>query len=268
LVGVFLLVREIARDTVVDRGGSLMRSLRFGLPNWAANLLQQINYRLDVLILGAFATAQDVGVYSVALTVTGIAWVLPQALQTVLFPRVAGLDEATAAGELAVEESNAAVAKAVRHAVLLTLPSALAISILLLVGVPLIYGHKFHQTTWLGFVLLPGVLLLGIGKVLSSTISGRGYPRYATYIAAISTPLTVGLYAWLIPLFHAWGAAAASSVSYGLSAFLAVFFFRRVTTIGIRDAFVPRASDVSDYGGLARLARAWRPRRPLGPSGR
>ena len=37
------------------------------------------------------------GVYSVALTLTTIAWILPQALQTVLFPRVASLDEATAA---------------------------------------------------------------------------------------------------------------------------------------------------------------------------
>ena len=31
--------------------------------------------------------------------------------------------------------------------------------------------------------------------------------------------------------------------------------------MGLREAFVPRADDVADYGGLMRLARAWRPGR-------
>ena len=61
---------------------------------------------------------------------------------------------------------------------LLTIPAAVLISALLLFAVPLLYGTSFHQTTPLGFILLPGVLLLGIGKVLSSAIAGRAFPRY------------------------------------------------------------------------------------------
>src|SRR6185312_8481116 len=64
--GVMLLVREARRDQVVDSGDSMPRALSFGLQGWGANLLQQINYRFDVLILGGFATAREVGVYSVA----------------------------------------------------------------------------------------------------------------------------------------------------------------------------------------------------------
>ena len=234
------------------------RAFRFGLQSWAANLLQQINYRFDVLILGGFATARDVGVYSVALTLTSAAWVLPQGLQTVLFPRVASLDESTLAGEISADESDAALAKAVRHGVLLMLPAALLISILLLVAVPLLYGGKFHDTTQLGFVLLPGVLLLGIGKILSSAIAGLGYPRYALWIAAVVMPVTLVLYFTLIPSLAAWGAAIASSVSYALTAVLTLYFFRRVTRIRLREALVPRAEDVADYGGLFRIARSWR----------
>jgi O-antigen/teichoic acid export membrane protein len=256
-VGAVLLVREARRDTVVDSGDSMPRAFRFGLQSWGANLLQQINYRFDVLILGGFATARDVGVYTVALTLTGIAWVLPQALQTVLFPRAASLDESTLAGEVTADASKATLAKAVRHSVMLSLPAALLIS-LLLFAVPLVYGGKFTETTWLGFVLLPGVLLLGIAKVLSSAIAGRGYPRYTLYIGAISAPVTLALYFPLIKAFHEWGAAAASAISYGLTALLALAFFRRVTGIGLREAFVPRAEDLADYGGLARLAQSWR----------
>ena len=256
--GALLLTREARRDTVVDQGRSLARALRFGLQSWGANLLQQINYRFDILILGGFATARDVGVYSVALTLTSIAWVLPQGLGTVLFPRVASLDESAVIGEVSANESDAALAKAVRHSVLLTLPAALLICALLLVAVPLLYGEKFAETTKLGFVLLPGVLMLGIAKVLSSAISGRGFPRYSLYISTISVPLTLALYFTLIPLFDEWGAAIASSISYGVAAVLALGFFRRATDIGLREAFVPRAEDIADYGGLARLARTWR----------
>lgn len=258
LVGAILLVREARRDQVVDSGDSMPRAFRFGLQSWAANLLQQVNYRFDVIILGGFASASAVGVYSVALTLTGVAWVLPQALQTVLFPRAASLDESERIGEIAAEESNAAVAKAVRHGVLLTLPAAVLISALLVIAVPLLYGSKFHNTTELGFILLPGVLLLGIGKVLSSAIVGRGYPRYSLWIAAVVMPVTLVLYFTLIPALDAWGAATASSVSYGLTALLTLVFFQRVTGVGMREALLPRAEDVADYGGLLRLARAWR----------
>jgi O-antigen/teichoic acid export membrane protein len=259
VAGIVLLVPEARRHTVVDKGESLVRAVRFGLQSWGANLLQQINYRFDVLILAAFASVSAVGVYSVALTLTSVAWVLPQALQTVLFPRVASLDEARLAGEITTEEADAALAKAVRHGVLLAIPTALIISLLLLVAVPLLYGPKFRETIWLGFILLPGTLLLGVGKILGSGVTGRGYPRYALYGSGASAVVAVALYFGLIPPFHAWGAAVGSTFAYSFGAFLGLYFFRRVTGIGLRQAFVPRSEDVADYGGLFRLARAWRP---------
>jgi O-antigen/teichoic acid export membrane protein len=167
-VGILLLIPEARRDATVDQVGRLRRALRFGAQAWGANLLQQINYRFDVLILAAYASSQDVGVYSVALTLTAVAWVLPQALTTVLFPRIASLDQATIAGEISADESDAALAKGVRHAVLLSIPAGVIIGLLLLIAVPLLYGSEFHQTIWLGFVLLPGTLLLGVAKVLGT----------------------------------------------------------------------------------------------------
>ncbi len=98
VIGALLSRQGGRRDTVVDKGDSWPRALRFGLQSWGANLLQQINYRFDILILGGFASARDVGVYSVALTLTSVAWVLPQGLGTVLFPRAASLEESALAG--------------------------------------------------------------------------------------------------------------------------------------------------------------------------
>jgi hypothetical protein len=85
----------------------LREAFRFGLPGWIGNVFQQVNYRFDVIILAAYASTADVGVYSVALTITSLAWVLPHGLQTVIFPRTANLDAAAEAGELSAEESDA-----------------------------------------------------------------------------------------------------------------------------------------------------------------
>lgn len=260
-VGILLLIPEARRDATVDRVGRLRSALRFGTQAWGANLLQQINYRFDVLILAAYTSSHDVGVYSVALTLTAVAWVLPQALTTVLFPRIASLDQATIAGEISADESDAAQAKGVRHAVLLSIPVGVIIGLLLLVAVPLLYGPEFHQTIWLGFVLLPGTLMLGVAKVLGTVVTGRGYPRYALYASIVQASGALALYFGLIPTFHAWGAATGSSLSYAFTTVVGLFFFRKVTAIGLREAFVPRADDVADYGGLVRLARAWRPGR-------
>jgi O-antigen/teichoic acid export membrane protein len=256
VVAAKLLADEVSRDTIADSGDSLARAVRFGLQSWGANLLQQVNYRFDVLILGGFASAAAVGVYSVALTLTSIAWVLPQALQIVLFPRTASLDESAVSGEVTSADSDNAVARAIRHGVLLTLPAGVAVAALLVIGVPLLYGHRFHQTIALGFILLPGVLLLGVGKILGSVITGRGYPRYALYGGAVTMLLTLALYLGLIPPFDAWGAAAASSVSYAANAVVGLVFFRRVTAISFRRAFKPTREDLTDYRTAAVLARS------------
>lgn len=254
-VGALLLMRAVRRDTVVDAGDSLARAIRFGLQSWGSNLLQQINYRFDVLILAGFATASDVGVYSVALTLTATAWVLPQALQTVVFPRAASLYQSALTSDVSAREADAAVEKSIRHGVLLTVPAGLIVSALLLVAVPVLYGPKFNQTIALGFVLLPAVLVIGVAKILSSAIAGRGYPRYTLFVAAVSAPLTLVLYLTLIPAFDAWGAAVSSALSYLLTSALTLVFFRRATGIGFRAAFVPTRDDVGDYRLAAKLAR-------------
>ena len=245
-VGALLLSRLDGRATHPAQGGRMRHAFRFGLLAWGGNLLQQVNYRFDLLILAAYATASDVGVYSVALTLTGIAWILPHGLQMVIFPRTASLDAAAGSGELSAEESDAAVTRGVRHSVLLLVPAGLIVAVLLVL-VPLVYGSKFHQTVGLGFVLLPGVLALGVGKVLGSVVAGRGHPRYNLYTAAVVAAVTLALYFTLIPAYDEWGAAVASSISYLATAVISAVFFRRVLHIPLSAALIPTAADLRNY---------------------
>jgi O-antigen/teichoic acid export membrane protein len=232
----------------VDESGTqhLALAFRFGIQAWLGNLLQQANYRFDLLILAAYAAASHVGVYSVAVTITEIAWILPHGLQTVLFPRASKLQAAAGAREMTEDETNAAVARATRNSVLLVVPAGLTVAVLLAL-VPIVYGSKFAESVGLGFILLPGVLVLGVGKVLGSVVAGRGRPRYMLYSGALGAAVTIILYLVLIPRYHEWGASAASSVSYVLTMLIVLYYFRRLTRIRLRTALVPTRADVRNY---------------------
>ena len=257
-----LLRRRVPRTA--GGGGSpreLRAAMRFGVQAWGSEVLQNLNYRLDLLILNAFAARADVGVYSVALTITGFAWILPSALQTVLFPRIARLDSEGASARSARSEVEVAAARGTRHSVLLLVPTALVLVLVLIVVVPLLYGPKFHRTVELGLILVPGTLALGMARVLVAVTSGRGRPIYTLYGRLIDVPVSVALYLLLIPASGATGAAIGSTISYALTGVISLLFFRRVLALPMRELFVPTREDLREYGrALTLVLRRLRPR--------
>lgn len=255
----------LRRDAPSVRGGGSRQELRaaaaFGLKAWGSEVLQNLNYRLDLLVLNAFALRADVGVYSVALTVTGFAWILPSALQTVLFPRTARLeseDAPTSGGRTQVE---LAAARGTRHSVLLLAPTAVVLAVVLVVVVPLLYGPRFERTVQLGLILIPGTLALGMARVLVAVTSGRGHPIYSLYGRLIDMPVTAALYLLLIPAYGATGAAIGSTISYALTGAISLLFFLRVVRLPLRELFLPTRADVREYGrALTKARRRLRPR--------
>ena len=243
--------------------GLLRRAISFGLKGYAANALQLLNYRLDVFVLATVASAATVGQYSVAFAVTSVLWLLPGALADVLFPRVAhlhGRDDERAAEQLEMVET-----KSVRHATIVAVVSGAFVAFALLFLVVPIFGSEFAPATELGLILLPGAAAIGIGGVLSSTIVGRGKPVYSLYSALIVTPVTVGLYLWLIPWLDANGAALASTISYSLSFVVAMFFYHRATGRRVARLLLPSRSELDDFRALPDAVRTWaRGLRPRG----
>lgn len=260
-VGALAIGRRGARAGGAGRAGNraaLTAALRFGMQTWVGELLALVAYRLDLFILNGYAPRSAVGLYSVAVTVTSLAWVLPGALQAVIVPRAAQVSaaESDSGGS---EESTLLAVRGVRHVVLLLAPTAAVLAFLLLVVVPLLYGARFRETASLGLLLLPGALALALTKVLTGVVIGRGFPRYAMITTLIVTPITVVLYFVMIKAFAAHGAAIATTISYCGSLALSSFFFLRVTKLRPL-ALLPGREEVGAYaqatGALVQYLRA------------
>lgn len=252
---------RVAQSPPHAQPGRLREAAAFGSKVWGATLLQLINYRLDLFLVGAFVSRAEVGRYSVALSVTALAWVLPAALESVIFPRTADLHAAEVRGEISAEEAGAATIRAVRHSVVLLLPATVLVVVLVVGAVPLLYGSAFTQTVWYGLILIPGVIALSLGKSVSAVIAGRGRPQYALWTTAITVPLTIALYLALIPTLGAYGAALGSTISYFASTVLGLIWFKRTTQLPLRLALVPSRSELQDYAdALSDVRRRLRPR--------
>jgi O-antigen/teichoic acid export membrane protein len=227
----------------------LREATAFGVRANAASALQFINYRLDLFVLSAVASSQDLGLYAAAVSITGVMFLAPQTLAYVVFPRVATL---SAGGDAELDQRRVVEAKSLRHVSLLTLISLPVVAVAMAIAVPLLYGSDFDGTIGLGLILLPGVALFGIAAVLSSTINGRGHPEYSLRAAAISTPPALVLYAVLIPTLGDVGAAIASTTSYALNFVVTAVYYRLATGDRALPLLVPTREEIADLRGLLR----------------
>jgi O-antigen/teichoic acid export membrane protein len=252
-----VVVAARAAPSAEGIGHGVMRGVfRFGAKTWSADMLQLLNYRLDIFLLNAFADSRAVGVYAVAVAVTSLGWMVPHALASVVFPRTARLASMDELGREPQVANDAAVV-ALRHATALVPLTALALSVLVAIGVPVLYGPEFHDTIALAFLLLPGALALGVGKVVSAIVTGRGHPEYSLYNTLITVPITIGLYIGLIPTLGAVGAAIASTISYLLTTAIAFAFLKRVANVRLGQIVGSLSAVVADYRAALAMLRAY-----------
>jgi O-antigen/teichoic acid export membrane protein len=237
----------------------LRRAGGFGARAWVNDLFQLINLRPDLFILSAYFGTADTGVYAVTVSITSLVWVVSQPLASVVLPHTARQSAADLALGPSIPATQQAVA--VRHSVVVSAAATIAV-VPLLAAAPLVWGPGFGDTFRLGLILLPGVALLGVGRVMVAAFTGRGAANQALIVGLVSFPLTFVAFLLVIPDHGSTGAAIVSCCSYVAASLLAAALFLRSAGTSARSALVPEADDLRDYERLARrLLNATRRRR-------
>jgi O-antigen/teichoic acid export membrane protein len=222
----------------------------FGARAWVNDLFQLINLRPDLFILTAYYGASDTGVYAVTVSITSLVWIVSQPLASVVLPRNAMVTAASDPG-LTPVIPTASQGTAVRHSVLISAAAAIAVVPILALA-PLVWGPGFGRTLTLGLILLPGVALLGVGRVMVAAFTGEGAANEALFVGLVSFPLTFLAFLLVIPDHGSTGAAIVSCCSYIVASLLAAYLFLRAPGHSARSSLIPRADDLRDYARLAR----------------
>lgn len=217
--------------------GYARKAVRFGARGEASTLIAYLGYRVDLVIVTALVGFSAAGKYAVSFTLAEILWVLPNALAVMLFPSVAA-DRHEADTSL---RTTTTIARMTYYILVIGGLLGVLLSPWL---VPRIFSEAYWGSVLPLQILVPGVVLFGLGKVLTADLAGRGRPGVATISHLIGLGVMVGLDFVLIPNHGIVGAAIASSFAYALAFLIQLVIFMRITRAKASDVLVPNGADL------------------------
>lgn len=212
-------VRDAGR--AAPDAGVLRAQWRFVAVIGATNLLSLLNYRATLFLLERQAGLAQTGLYSVAVQVGELLWLLSSAVTVSAYHRI-GAPDADAAARTTL--------RAVRINLLATLAAAPLLFVVASLALPWALGAAYAAALQPLLLLLPGIAAYAAASSLSAYYTNhRGRPQWSAGIAGLSLGLTLAIAAWSIPRHGAAGAALATSLGYGAAIVVALGRFFRDT---------------------------------------
>ena len=203
------------------------------------NLVALVNYRIELMLLEAFRSLHAVGVYSVAVSLAELLWLVSGTLSMVTVAPALQTDSDRTSAEI--------VARTLRHTLILTATGALAVGAVSIPMIPVVFGRPFHGSIGPLLLLLPGAVAYAPASVLSTYFSMRlGKLRFPLIVAGLSAATTAVACLALIPPFGALGAAGASTIGYTTGSVVLCLFFLRASGLAA-SALIPGRADLSAY---------------------
>jgi O-antigen/teichoic acid export membrane protein len=223
-------------------GASIMkRSIRVAVANGAGLLCS----RIDVLVVAAVLSASAAGIYSIPVALSTNLLLLSRSLLTATYHPIMTAPQSDVAERLGV---------AIRHSVIvIVVGGGLSIPVVGVAG-GFIFGHAYRDI-WQPYTLLvAAAACICVVEVLRHYLLTR-LERQNEYVVVITTMLVVNgalaaVGAWAFDLV---GAAASTTITYAVAAFVLVAYAARQLDVPMRELAVPRRSDLAAYGRVARL---------------
>lgn len=251
LLATIVLATLLLRQTGFEpglHGDEIGQSLWFGLKNYLQNLARQLHDRSSVLMLGYLAVdASQIAFFVVAQSLVRIVNVGPAAIATSLYPQLAGAPD---------QQAPVFTARVTRHAVFWSTSIALAAGLAGPFVVPWIYGAGYAPSIVPFLLLLPTMIGVTVGQVVSRFFMAANRQRVVTTVRLLALAVNVGLNLWLIPRHGILGASVALLVSGTLEGALVVAVFVLGSKQRLRETLVVKWSDREPY--LRRLEPIWR----------
>lgn len=221
-------------------------SVRDGAQLHIGAIAMYVYYRIDVLILNAYSQPAEVGYYFVAVTITEILFMLPVALQVVLYPRISQEKAEPLAQEMSARAARLALTGSIAGAAVMAAAAPLLVRLLA--------GRAFLPSVALIWILLPGAAVQVFVSVLSALWIRQGRFRALSLSAVALAVINVGLNLLLIPRWSAAGAAAATSATYAAGFLVTLEFVRRYSGLRSRQVLIPTRADrlwlMEIFGGV------------------
>lgn len=215
------------KDSLVDDVKQFKHILIFGFSISIGKISFMIMKSLDIPILNLFFDYADVGVYSVADTVSSVLF----SMTAFAIPIISSMSEAWSKKDHDLMEKYVTIS--VKYPLLLGLPLTIIVFAL---AEPIILG--VYKASFVGAVvplqiLIIGTFLLMFGRTLSSILIGIGKAKLSgTLLATAAIQYLISIFIF-VPLFGLKGAAISLTLTGATSLILIPLFIRRNLKVGV-----------------------------------
>jgi O-antigen/teichoic acid export membrane protein len=215
-----------ARDPMIGR-----QLIAYGSRVWIGSLSGILLSRLDQAIMAPLAGATQLGLYAAAVNVSDASLLVNNAVRDVTFAADA------------TQRSNERLARTARVSFLASAIGGAAISALLPIWFPLLFGRGFRGAEPVAYLLIASNVLGSPASIAGTGLSSRGRPGMRSAALVAACLVNVGLLLLLVPRWGAAGAGVATLVGTLVAATLGITFASRICGIRAADFFMIRPSD-------------------------
>jgi O-antigen/teichoic acid export membrane protein len=183
----------------------LGKMLATGLVAHFASIVTLAAQRLDLIMVNNILGQREAGIYFLAIMLTGTLTIIPSAVQSVLYPRLA---------ETGLAQGATLTFRVARLTFLIMLLACGALAILTWPAVRIVGGKSFMEAVPLIWIMLPGVALYSIPVVLAGLWNSMGIFKLLNITSILMFGFIIVADYSLISRFGLEGAAvAACSIS-------------------------------------------------------
>lgn len=183
----------------------LKAEFSYGTLAWMAALFAYLHYRVDQVMIKQFLGIAELGVYSIAVQIAELVFLLPVAINSALTGRLYNLEPGS--------DGRQILSRTIR--ISFWICGALVVAGLLgSLLIPFVYGQAYSGAVSVMMILMPGVLFACLPKIASPWWFTSGRPRVHLNITFFTLLLNIALNFLMIPKWGINGAALASSISY------------------------------------------------------
>lgn len=197
------------------------------LPLVFQNFAIVIYMKIDQLMIGKMLNSEELGIYSIAVTISQVVYFLPGTLINAFYPKIAEKARNKQPYEDDVSTLGAVL-------IILFILFAVCCTFVIPHFIPLIFGKVYTEAgnvikihSWAG-------IFVALGCVNSYWLVLNGLQRYSLYANGIGAVFNFALNFIFIPIFGINGAAVTTVLSQMMAAFGAYLFFKDKRSLKIR----------------------------------
>ena len=223
LVGIFYLKNSVLYQLKKVKVVSVSKELlSFSWPLLLVSMLSLIMSWTDVIMLGYFDTARNVGIYSAALNLCILLGIFSSGIGYIFTPIISELYSKNKMNDI-----RKIYNLSTSWMFCLTLPLFLILILFPDNVLSLFYGKEFVYGSSALIVLSIGFFLSVSVGLAPNTILSMGKPKVNMYLTFLAAICNFSLNLFLIPLYGIIGAAIAMTISLSLLAFSSIFYLYR-----------------------------------------